>query len=143
MNFLSIIQVSAIIFILKPIFFINFEFPKGCGLRTQNFRTPGSKLRKTGPVGIDFITLGNDGFIITKPRGSLERSPGRRGILHPEPPDRPSATMIRSRCTNKPAHTQDPPSLDLRSSRETIKFRSNGPRPIKAGSFVHRRIMVK
>jgi hypothetical protein len=96
MNFLSIIQVSAIIFILKPIFFINFEFPKGCGLRTQNSRSPGSKLRKTGPVGIDFITLGDGGFIITKPRGSLERSPGRRGILHPEPPDLLSAATIRS-----------------------------------------------
>jgi hypothetical protein len=80
MNFLSIIQVSAIIFILKPIFFINFEFPKGCGLWTQNSRSPGSKLRTIGSVGIDFITLGDGGFIITKPRGLSVIGTGRRGM---------------------------------------------------------------
>ena len=87
---------------IKTFFFINFEFPKGCGLRTQNSRSPGSKLRKTGPVGIDFITLGDGGFIITKPRGSLERSPGRRGIVHYEPPDLNPTVVIRSQ----------PPTLD-------------------------------
>jgi hypothetical protein len=115
MNFLSIIQVSAIIFILKPIFFINFEFPKGCGLRTQNSRSPGSKLRKTGPVGIDFITLGDGGFIITKPRGSLERSPGRRGIVHYESLDLNPTVVIRPQRHQHSITTQIRPSRDQRS----------------------------
>jgi hypothetical protein len=69
-NFLWFKQVSAIIFILKSIFFINSEFPKGL-YWGHNSRSPGSKLRKSGPVGIDSITLVDNGLNLKKSRGSL------------------------------------------------------------------------
>jgi hypothetical protein len=73
---------------------LNFLRVVDCGHKTPEVQ--GLNCEKTGLVGIDFITLGDGGFIIVKPRGSLERSPDRRGILHPEPPDLLSAATIRS-----------------------------------------------
>jgi hypothetical protein len=95
MNYLWIKQVSRIIFILKTIFYINI-------LILFNHWAAATILEKLRVENTNSRTClywnthcMDDGFIITKLRGSLERFPGQRGILLSRPSDQTPTARIR------------------------------------------------
>jgi hypothetical protein len=72
MNLIWFIQVSGIIFILKPIFFIISEFPKSSGPQTYLLESLGLKLQIPGH-SCNYLTLCADGgFIWKESEGSYE-----------------------------------------------------------------------
>jgi hypothetical protein len=93
MDFLWIIQVYGIIFILKTYFFINFEYPKCSGLGAWINKRPGASLKGSPDTE---NTVWDGRLIHRKRRGSSANCTGRRGTGEYRPSDLESMGRIRS-----------------------------------------------